>query len=247
MSHEGDPSGEPARVAFASTQWSTILAARSDSATRRAALERLCRTYWPPVYHYIRRRGATPHDAEDLAQRFFLHLLDSEFLDRTDPERGRFRGYLVGTLKHFLADEHERASAQKRGGTAQHLDWNSAEAEGRLAELGDHALDPSAAYEKSWALTLLGRALTRLGEEQETAGKGHAFARLKPYLTQPAEPGDYAQLAAELGIRRAAVALAVHRLNQRYGELVRLEVADTVADAADVKMEMEHLLQALRA
>jgi DNA-directed RNA polymerase specialized sigma24 family protein len=239
------PCTEPG-VAFAPTPWTTVLAARSDSATRRAALERLCRVYWPPVYHYIRRRGATPHDAEDLTQGFFGAVLSSDFLDRPDPAKGRFRGYLVGALTRFLADEHERATAQKRGGGAAHIDWESAAAEQRFAELGDAAADPSHAYEKSWALTLLARALTRLEQEQHTPARARTFTALKPYLTATAAPGDYARLATTLGLTRAAIALAVHRLNHRYAELVRLEVAATVADPTEVKAEMEHLLAALR-
>lgn len=233
-------------VAFETTPWTMVLAARSDSAGRRVALERLCRTYWGPVYHYIRRRGWTPHDAEDLTQGFFAYVLEDDFFDRPDPSRGRFRGYLVGALKRYLADVREHASAKKRGGGAQWIDWHSPEAETRLSELGDHPLDPSAAYEKSWALTLLGRALQRLGDEQAAAGRAAIFATLMPHLTSPAGPGDYDRLAGTLGIRRPAVAVAVHRLKQRYSELVRLEVAATVADPTEVKAEMAHLLQALR-
>lgn len=242
----GTSPAEPAGGAFAPTPWTVVLAARSDSATRRAALERLCTLYWAPVYHYIRRRGKSPHDAEDLTQGFFAHVLESTLLERSDPARGRFRGYLVSALKGYLADEHERASAQKRGATATHLAWDSAEAEQRLAALGDTTLDPATAYEKSWALTLLGRALTRLEGEQQGATRVRAFAALKPFLTQPAAPGDYARLAATLGLTKAAIALAVHRLNQRYAELVRLEVAETLADPTEVKAELEHLLRALR-
>lgn len=245
-SSPGDPQAGPAGAAFAPTPWTVVLAARSDSTTRRAALERLCALYWAPVYHYIRRRGKSPHDAEDLTQGFFADVLESTLLDRSDPTRGRFRGYLVTALKRFLADDHERASAQKRGAGATHLAWDSAEAEQRLAGLGDANADPAAAYEKSWALTLLARALARLEEEQRGPARARAFAALRPYLSQPAAPGDYARLATALGMTRAAVALAVHRLNQRYAELVRLEVADTVADPAEVKAEIEHLRRALR-
>lgn len=243
---QGVPSSEPGGAAFAPTPWTVVLAARSDSTTRRAALQRLCSLYWAPVYHYIRRRGKSPHDAEDLTQGFFAHVLESALLERTDPARGRFRGYLVAALKGYLADEHERASAQKRGAAVTHLAWDSAEAEQRLAELGDATSDPAAAYERSWALTLLARALSRLEGEQRAPAKARAFAQLKPFLTQPAAPGDYARLAATLGLTKAAVALAVHRLNQRYAELVRLEVAETLADPTEVKSELEHLLRTLR-
>jgi RNA polymerase sigma factor (sigma-70 family) len=244
---DGDHSPSDAGPAFAPTPWTTVLAARSDSTTRRAALERLCRIYWPPVYNYVRRRGAAPHDAEDLTQGFFGAVLDSDFLDRPDPAKGRFRGFLVGALKRYLADEHERVMAQKRGGGAAHIDWESAAAEQHLLhELGDAPIDPSAAYEKSWALTLLARALARLEEEQTTPARARTFAALRPYLSETAAPGDYARLAATLNITKAAVALAVHRLNLRYAELVRMEVAATVADPTEVKAEIEHLLKTLR-
>lgn len=257
MSDERDPaasavaaSGEAgpavAGMHFQPTQWSLVLAARSDSATRRTALEALCRRYWPPVFHFLRRRGLSAHDAEDLTQGFFATVVDSDFLDRPDPERGHFRGYLLGGLRRFLADEFERANARKRGGGAEFLDWNSSAAEEQLAQLDGALADPAAAYEKSWALTLLARALERLEAEQRAAGKADAFATLRPYLTENAAPGDYAALAPRLGMTPGAVALAVHRLNQRYAELVRLEVAETVADPAEVKAEMEHLLRALR-
>jgi RNA polymerase sigma factor (sigma-70 family) len=257
MSHERGPafpgaavSGDvPTSVAgahFQTTQWSVVLAARSDSATRRTALEKLCRSYWPPLYHFLRRRGLSPHDAEDLTQSFFACAMDTDFLDRPDPERGRFRGYLVGALRRFMADEFERANARKRGGGAEFLEWNSVAAEEQLARLDTTSADPADAYEKSWALTLLARALARLEAEQRAAGKTRAFVALKPFLTENAAPGDYVGLARQLGLTRGAVALAVHRLNQRYAELVRLEVAETVADPAEVKSEMEHLLRALR-
>jgi RNA polymerase sigma factor (sigma-70 family) len=257
MSHERGPvvpaaaaSGDDAASAggahFQTTPWSVVIAARSDSATRRTALEKLCRSYWPPLYHFLRRRGLSPHDAEDLTQAFFACVVDTDFLDRPDPERGRFRGYLVGALRRFMADEFERTNAKKRGGGVEFLEWNSAAAEEQMAQLDAASGDPAEAYEKSWALTLLGRALARLEAEQRAARKATVFDALKPFLTEVPAAGDYAELARRLGMTRGAVAIAVHRLNQRYAELVRLEVADTVADPAEVKPEMEHLLRALR-
>jgi len=244
-----DSAGESSRnavgAAFAPTPWTTVLAARSDSATRRAALENLCRIYWSPVYHYIRRRGAMSHDAEDLTQGFFASVLESDFFERPDPGRGRFRGFLIGALQRYTTGEHERATAQKRGGGARFIAWDSSVAERELAALGPDTGDPVAAYEKSWALTLVARALRRLEEEQRTPSRARTFAALKPFLSETAAPGDYARLAAELSLTRAAVALAVHRLNQRYAELVRLEVADTVVDPTEGKAEIEHLLRVL--
>lgn len=231
---------------FASTQWSMVLETRRDSAHRREALEQLCAAYWLPIYGYLRRRQHTAADAQDLTQGFFVYLLESDFLDRPDPAKGRFRGYLVGALKHFLGTHFERAGAQKRGGGMKFLDWAELDLEREFVALDQAAADPSAAYERSWALTLLGRALTRLAEEQKGAGKLRMFEVLKPFLSTTPTRGDYDDAAQALGSSRTTVAVWVHRLNARYAELVKLEVAATVQDPADVEQEMRHLAQALR-
>ena len=223
-----------------------VLAARSGSGHRREALERLCATYWRPIYGYLRRRGNAPADAEDLTQSFFLYLIESDFLDRPDPLQGRFRGYLVGALKHFLANHFERANAQKRGGKASFLAWEDVNPEQEFASLGMPDNDPAELYEASWALTLLGGALQRLEEEQIAAGRAKQFAVLKPYLSAAPSRGEYDQAAAALGTSRTNVAVWVHRLNQRYGELVRLAVSATVADPAEINDELRHLLTVLQ-
>lgn len=231
---------------FAPTQWTVVLAARRSAADRRTALETLCRAYWPPIYGYLRRRGHAPADAEDLTQAFFADLLQSDFLDRPDPAKGRFRGYLVGALKHFLSRHFERVAAQKRGGAAKFIDCSSAEAERGFAALGTGGTDPSDAYETSWALTLLARALRRLEQEQIAAGRQRQWDVLKPFLSATPDRGDYDDAAAALGTARTTVAVWIHRLNQRYAELVKLEVAETVQDPTEVSSEMRHLLAALR-
>jgi RNA polymerase sigma factor (sigma-70 family) len=231
---------------FAPTEWSVVLQARSDSQRRREALERLCSTYWRPLYGYLRRRGHAPADAEDLTQGFFAYLLESDFLDRPDPAKGRFRGYLVGALRHFLGTHFEREQAQKRGGGARIVEWDSVDAEREFALVANSPKDASQVYETSWALALLGRALHRLEAEQADSGKARRFAVLKSFLTASPSPGDYEEAGRTLGTTRTTVAVWVHRLNQRYGELVKLEVAATVQDPADVKEEMAHILQALR-
>ena len=238
------PAAVPAGAVFASTQWSVILEARGDTTGRRVALERLCRAYWPPIYGYLRRRGHAPADAEDLTQGFFAHLLESDFLDRSDPAKGRFRGYLVGALRHFLGSHFEHARAQKRGGGASFVD--AADAEREFAAIDVPDADPGAIYEKSWALTLLARALRRLEEEQAAAGKIRQFAALRPFLSATPTRGDYDLAAADLGTSRTNVAVWVHRLNARYAELVKLEVAATLEDPADTEPELRHLLQVLR-
>ncbi len=231
---------------FSPTQWSVVLAARSDSVRRREALEQLCTTYWPPIYGYLRRRGKSPSDAEDLTQSFFLHLIESDFLDRPDPAQGRFRGYLVGALRHFLSNHFEREGAQKRGGQATFLDWSELDPEREFAALGQSQNDPGEVFETSWALTLLGQALRKLEAEQVEAGRARQFAVLKPYLSATPSRGDYDQAAHALGTSRTNVAVWVHRLNQRYAELVRLAVAATVQNPAEVSEELRHLLTVLR-
>lgn len=223
-----------------------VLASRNDPARRCEALEHLCGIYWRPIYAYLRRRGHPPADAEDLTQGFFLHLIESDFLDQPDPAQGRFRGYLVGALKHFLGSHFERAHAQKRGGGALRVEWTEADAEREFAALGLHAADPAEIYETSWALTLLGDALRQLEAEQLAAGRDRQFQVLKPFLSAAPSRGDYDQAAATLGSTRTTVAVWVHRLNQRYGELVKLAVAATVQRPEDAEAEFHHLLTVLQ-
>lgn len=239
------PTSAPAGM-FAPTQWSVVLASRRDSDDRRGALEKLCRAYWLPIYGYLRRRNHAPADAEDLTQGFFVFLLEGDFLERPDPAKGRFRGYLVGALKHFLAGHFKRVGAQKRGGEAQFVDWASIDAEREFSALDQPQLDPSAAYEASWALTIFAHALDRLEEEQVAAGRGRQFGVLKNFLSTSPTRGEYDDAALALGTTRAIVAVWIFRLNRRYAELVRLEVAASLLDPADVKTEMRHLLQALQ-
>jgi RNA polymerase sigma-70 factor (ECF subfamily) len=241
-----DPQPQAGAV-FSPTQWSVILGARRDSAGRGPALEKLCATYWLPIYSYLRRRGHSAQDSEDLTQGFFAYLLESDFLDRPDPAKGRFRGYLVGALKHFLSSHFERENAKKRGGGAQFLDWAHLEAEREFGALDQRQQDPSEAFEAGWAMALFAQALRRLEGEQAAAGKERQFAVLKRYLSASPTRGDYERSARDLGMSRTHVAVAVHRLNSRYREIVKMEVASTVQDPADVKREILHLLKAIQA
>jgi RNA polymerase sigma factor (sigma-70 family) len=245
---ERSPAAATAQVgaAFRSTQWSVILEARGSEAGRRGALEQLCTAYWTPLYAYLRRRGHSAEDAEDLTQGFFMHIMEGDLLERSDPAKGRFRGYLVGALRHYLSTHFERERAQKRGGGAKTIEWSAPEAEREFAAIDQPEADPSAIYEKSWALTLLARALQRLDAEQTAAGKVRTFAVLRPFLSVTPTRGDYDRAAAELATSRANVAVWVHRLGHRYAELVKLEVAATVANPAEVKHELQHLMRALR-
>ena len=248
MTEEMVNSGEarPDGAGFSPTRWSIVLGARTNALERGPALERLCSTYWLPIYSYLRRRGHSAADAEDLTQGFFAYLLESDFLDRPDPTKGRFRGYLIGALKHYLGSHFERENAQKRGGKATFLDWDNLDAEREFTAMDHRQQDPSEAYETGWALALFAQALRRLEEEQVAAGKDEQFAALKRYLSSAPTRGDYDRTAVELGLSRTHVAVAVHRLNNRYREIIRLEIASTVQDPADVKQEMLHLLKALQ-
>ncbi len=232
---------------FTATHWSVVVQARHGSPGRREALERLCSSYWLPIYAYLRRCGHSPADSEDLTQGFFVHLIESDFLDRSDPARGRFRGYIIAALKRFLGDHFERQGAKKRGGGVEFVDWNCIDAEGEFELTGgvQSELDPSAAYERHFAQALMSKALRRLEEEQVSAGKSRQFAALKTFLGGAPGPGGYELAARELGTTRANVAVWVHRLNQRYTELIKLEVADAVEDPAEAKDELRHLLETL--
>ncbi len=248
MPHSASSRDDPtaAGAAFSETQWSVVLGTRRDAPDRAGALQRLCASYWLPIYSYLRRRGHAPADAEDLTQGFFAYLLESDFLERPDPAKGRFRGYLVGALRHFLGSHFERAGAQKRGGGTELINWENLDAEHEFAACDQPLLDPSEAYEKTWALALLGRALRKLHDEQHAVGREHQYEALKSFLSSTPTRGDYDAAAAALGTSRTNVAVSVHRLNHRYAELVKLEVAATVRDSSEVEAEMLHLLQALR-
>jgi RNA polymerase sigma-70 factor (ECF subfamily) len=248
MPGPASPAASPASAdtAFSPTPWSVVLEARRDSVQRHAALEELCRAYWLPIYGYLRRRQHAPADAQDLTQSFLAYLHSSDFLERTDPAKGRFRGYLVGALRHFLGSHFEREGAVKRGGGAKHIEWTHPEAEREFAALDQPQLDPAEAYETTWAFTLLARALRRLETEQAEAKRERQYAVLKQFLSTSPTRGDYDRAAAELGTSRTNIAVWVHRLNHRYAELVKLEVAATVRDPTEVKFEMEHLFRTIR-
>jgi RNA polymerase sigma-70 factor (ECF subfamily) len=239
------PAGSPAQ--FQTTRWSLIVRARGQGAVAHAALEALCRAYWFPLYAFARRNGASRHDAEDLTQAFFTHVLASEFIARAEPEKGRFRSFLLASLRHFISKEHARESAQKRGGGQRPVDFDETVAEARLGLTGGRAtLTPSEHFERDWALALLEQALDRLAAEQRAMGKGPLFERLRPLLRTGPEPGDYEVLAAELGLAKGTLAVTVHRLQQRYRELVRAEILQTIASADDLDDELRHLLSILQ-
>jgi len=231
---------------FATTHWSVILDARgADTSVAREALEKLCRAYWYPLYAYIRRQGRDAPDAQDLTQEFFARLLEKHFLEEVDRGKGRFRSFLLGSLKHFLANDWDRRRAQKRGGGVLHISIDGQVAESRYGLEPRHDQTPDKLFERRWALTLLDQVLTRLREEFVAAGKGEQFDQLKVVLTSDKRSIPYATLGAQVGLSEGAIKVAVHRLRQRYREVLRAEIAATVASPAEVEEELRHLFTVL--
>ena len=236
----------PSPERFESTHWSVVLAAdRNDDTASHAALARLCQTYWYPLYAFVRRRGCGPEDAQDLTQAFFAHLLENHAFATTDRAKGKFRSFLLASLRHFLASEWERASAQKRGGRCEHVPLELDAAEVRYEREPIDAASPDRLFDRNWALTLLERAMVRLRDEQCAAGHAERFDRLRERLTGEPDARRYAALAADLGLSEAAVKMIVSRLRRRYGELLREEIAQTVSRPEGVAEEIRHLFAML--
>ena len=228
---------------FHTTHWSVVLAAgRDSSADARKALDQLCRVYWYPLYAYVRRSGHSPADAQDLTQEFFAHFLEKQHFRHADPQRGKFRNFLLTSLRNFLAHEWERSKAAKRGGGHIHISWDQTSAEDRYGLEAVSELTPDKVFEQRWALALFQQALLRLRDECAADGKADLFAHLKGFLSDKPEEGAYAEAANALKMSTGAVTVAVHRLRQRYGELVREEIAHTVADPAEVQEELRYLV-----
>ena len=219
-------------------------AGRRDAPEAEAALEELCRTYWYPLYAYVRRHGKTREEAEDLTQEFFARLLDKNYLQGLHRDQGRFRAFLLAALKHFLANEWDRATRKKRGGdvVTLSLDWQDAEARYQI-EPAD-TLSPDKLYDRLWAVTLLERVITRLRDENIAADKSKLFDALSPFLTIGKSAIPYADAAATLGLSEPTVRVAVHRLRRRYRELLRDELAQTLSNPAHVAEEMQSLFSA---
>jgi len=236
---------------FLTTRWSVVAAAGRPAASpqqaheARSALAELCAAYWPPLYAFARRSGASPHDAADLVQGFFARLLEKGDLSAVDPARGRFRAWLVTAFRNFQSNARDRERARKRGGGRAPLRIDADAAESLYAPEPADTRTAEREFERRWALTVLERALQRLGAEQGRAGKQAEFAALRPWLTAGGPEGGYAGLADELGRSEGALKVAVHRLRRRYGELLREEVAGTVDDPGQVEAELASLLEAL--
>lgn len=232
--------------AFLTTHWTTVLTAGASDTRRGAeALNRLCQVYWYPLYVYVRRRGHSAADAQDLTQEFFSRLLERRTLAAADPARGRFRSFLLTAMNHFLIHEWEKAHALKRGGGTEMLSLDLALAESRYDLEPADAATPDRMFDRQWALALLNQVLDRLEKEWIAAGKGESFAALKQTLAGGRESQPYAELAEKLGMSEASIKVTVHRLRLRYRNLVRAEIANTVEKSEDIEAEMKHLFAAL--
>jgi RNA polymerase sigma-70 factor (ECF subfamily) len=239
-------SNPPARPVFVTTHWSVVLTAgRTDTTRAHDALAKLCQTYWYPLYAYVRRRGQSPEDAQDLTQEFFARLLEKNWVGNADQTKGRFRSFLLSAMNHFLADEWDKARAQKRGGGVPAVPLQFDAAETRYGVEPADPTTPERIFERRWALTLLEEVLSHLRAEYAQEGKADLFATLHPCLVGERTAQPYAELAAKLGTSEGMVKSAVHRLRQRYRQLLRDEIANTVAGTEEVDEELRHLFAVL--
>lgn len=231
---------------FLTTHWSVVLmAGEHGSPNAVEALEKLCRTYWYPLYAFVRRKGHSPHDAQDLTQAFFARLLEKNYVAHADRERGRFRTFLLAALTHFLADEWDKARRLKRGGGREIVSFDAASAEERYRLEPTDQPDAARLYERRWVTTLFDQVLARLEQEFRDTGKGELFDGLKASLLAEDTGPSYAQLGKQLGLTEDAVKQAVHRMRRRYRELFREEIAQTVAGPREVEDELKHLFAVL--
>ena len=231
---------------FVTTRWSVVLTA-GEGATSEAqrAMSMLCESYWYPLYAFVRRQGYSSHDAQDLTQEFFARLLRSHLLAAADPKRGRFRSFLLASMKHFLAHEWEKAQALKRGGGRQFVPLNLDLGETRYCLEPADPVTADKLFERRWALTVLERVLNRLHQDYVANGQAILFEALRPALTGEGALPPYGELACRLDMNEGAIRVAVHRLRHSYGELLRNEIAHTVAKPEEIEEELQHLLTAL--
>jgi RNA polymerase sigma-70 factor (ECF subfamily) len=233
---------------FAPTSWTDVLAAqRRGSHEAEVALEKLCCTYWYPLYSYLRRKGYDAHKAQDLNQEFFYRLLKENYLGAVDRRRGKFRSFLLAALNHFVSNQRDYERAAKRGGGQALISLDDVDAENRYKMEPASELSPEKIFERNWFLTLFEQALARLREEQAAAGRAELFDQLKLFVVEDAEPGDYNQAASRVNMTPNAVAVTVHRWRERYKRLVHEEVVRTVADPAEIEDELRRFFAVLEA
>jgi DNA-directed RNA polymerase specialized sigma24 family protein len=232
---------------FGTTHWSIVLSAGdATSPQAKEALEKLCQAYWYPLYAYVRRKGYDAHNSQDLIQEFFARLLARNYLSVADRNRGKFRSFLLGSLEHFLAREWTKAHAQKRGGGRLALSLDEADAENRYLLEPAHELTAERIFARRWATTLLDQAMARLREECVASHKEELFSKVQCALSGLKGETSYAHIAASLSMSEGALKVAVHRLRQRFGELIRAEIAQTVVTPNEAAEELQHLFMVLR-
>jgi len=242
-----DAIGQHGGVAFTTTHWSVVLDAQGESPAAQEALEKLCRTYWRPIFAFLRRQGLRPDEAEDITQGFFAELLERRSLSAVRREKGRLRSFLLGGLKYFLANEERRAMAIKRGKGQRFIPLDELHADDRIEMEPADSMTAEMIYERRWALTVLERVLSRLKDEYVAADNAALFDSLKELL--PDEPGSPSQavIATRLGMSENAIRQAFYRFRQRYQALLREEIANTVATPGDIEDELRHLIAVLEA
>jgi len=246
MSTSTEQHSRPSAAIFATTQWSMVVAVRDGgSAEAFTALEGLCRSYWRPVYAYIRRDGFSREDAQDLTEEFFRRLIEKEWIDRLEHRRGKFRSFLLTFLKHFLSDERDRVRAKKRGGGQHFISLDELKAGESDAFEPRESLTADQVFERRWAQTLMERAVARLRQEYVEAGQSELFDQLREL--HPGERGErhYAQIGQRLGMSEGAIKSAMHRLRLRHRDVLRHEIGRTVSTRGEVDDEIRHLIQAL--
>jgi RNA polymerase sigma-70 factor (ECF subfamily) len=232
---------------FRTTHWSAVVrAGQGDSSEAGPALNELCRVYWYPLYAFARRQGCSAAEAEDLTQGFFARLLERNFVAKAEPDKGRFRTFLLTLFRRFLANEWNRQHMQKRGGYQTKVSLDAAWAESRYDAEPSQGDSPDVLYERQWAQTLLDQVMRRLQRDYVESGRARLFERLETCLAGDAAAGPYADIAGELGLTEAAVKMAMHRLRARYRVLLREEIAKTVASPDDVETELRDLFAAFR-
>ncbi len=232
---------------FVTTRWSVVLAAGlSTSVESEGALAQLCRTYWYPLYAFVRRQGRSPEDAEDLTQGFFAHLLEKKVLGGVVPEKGKFRSFLLASLKNFLANDWDRQRAAKRGGKHSLVSLDDDTAEDRYLREPSHDATPEKLFDQTWALTVLETVLQQLRKEYATAGKNHLFEALQDHLIGDENAAAYASAASQLGMKEGTVRMAVLRMRRHFGYLLRSEIAHTIADPGELEEELRHLIASRR-
>lgn len=239
-------SAPQAGAVFPATRWSVVLLAGNESSPNaHQALSSLCRDYWRPLYHFARRRGYPPEDAQDVTQGFILSLLNSNSLSTADQNRGKFRTFLLGAFCNYLAKEHRARTALRRGGDVAFVSFEDPEAEALFASHAQDRITPELEFDRNWAVATLESVMVRLRAEYESAGRLSLFTAIQPHLSGGNGRPGYAQIGAALGLSESAVTVAMHRMRKRYGELLRETIASTVADNGAVDDELRHLISIL--